>query len=77
MGERDALILYIVWSDEKKRWWVDTCRRSEVLPLESYEVCRIEPEDRKMMIESVRHMIGEYYSLDEIRRACGGIEAGR
>ena len=71
MGERDNLILYIVWSEEKKRWWVDTCRRSEALPLDSYEVCRIEPEDRKMMIESVRNMIKDYFSLDEIRRACG------
>lgn len=68
------LILYAVWDAERQRYYADVleARSCEALPLKAKEICRIDREDKALMLDWAVSRARMGWTPKQMRRACGG-----
>ena len=73
MSERNELILFAVWDEQRRRPWFKTAERSSFIPSDDVFVLGfIDREDRSLMIQWARDQRRRGWSLRKIRQAVEG-----
>lgn len=69
---REELILFVIWDEERTRYFADV---SEVVtwppPVGARVICRIDREDRELMLQWCIKRARAGWSVQRMRRACG------
>ena len=73
------LILYAVWDAERQRYYADVleARSCEALPLKAKEICRIDHEDKSLMLDWAVSRARLGWTPKQMRSACGGLSDRR
>lgn len=75
-AERNELILYAVWDSQRGRHYVDVAEGAGWPPPEGARIlCRIDREDRHLMLNWTIQLARRGLPLRKIRRACEGKKA--
>lgn len=72
-AERNELILYATWDSQRGRHYVDVAERVDWPPPEGARIiCRIDREDRHLMLDWAIELAKLGWPLKKIRQVCEG-----